>query len=312
MWVHVYSRGIARGLIFTDDEDRRRFLQLLRRLLRDCRMRCFAWALMPNHYHLFVATSDVPISTFMARLNTGFAIWFNARHGRVGHVFQGRFGSRVVERESYSLELVRYIHLNPVRAGLIAADDLATYPWTGHADLTGARRLPIVATGEVLAQFGGDGPMALQALESFTMDGLGEELDPRLEVSSTDTRHDRASCMSAGIVGDDAYVELMLRTQQDRALRQARMRARGWTIQRLLRIASRRSGTHAAVVAAGRRTRRVANARALTCFLARQHLGSSFAEIARAVGTSRAAASRCFDRGRELGRPRCANRRRKS
>src|ERR1043166_1351650 len=111
---HVMARGIERGAIFRDDLDRDSFLRRLARLANAGAIDVFAWALLPNHVHLLAKTALQPLSMAMRSLLTGHALWFNRRHERVGHVFQNRFRSIVCEEEPYFLELVRYIHLNPV------------------------------------------------------------------------------------------------------------------------------------------------------------------------------------------------------
>ena len=135
---HVIARGIDRGTIFHDDVDPADFVDRLARLATPRHLHVYAWALLTNHLHLLVRTAGVPLSRSMQRLLGGYASAFNARHDRVGYLFQNRFKSIVAEEEPYFLELLRYIHLNPVRAHLVAdLDALDRYPWTGHAALLG-------------------------------------------------------------------------------------------------------------------------------------------------------------------------------
>ena len=152
---HVMLRGIERGLIFHDDRDRAYFVGRLQEILPESEMRCFAWALMPNHIHLAVQTGVVPLPRVMARLNTGYAQAFNRRHDRIGYLFQNRYKSVPVADDRYFLALVRYIHLNPMRAGLVSSlYELARYPWAGHAPLMGTGHAPFQDTLSVLSQFG--------------------------------------------------------------------------------------------------------------------------------------------------------------
>lgn len=135
---HIISRGIERKEVFKDNEDRINFIQRLRLIIKDTHTRCYAWALIPNHFHLLLKTGTVPISTVMRRLMTGYAMYFNRRHKRHGHLFQNRYKSILCQEDIYLKELVRYIHLNPVRARLVCnLDDLAVYPYSGHAALMG-------------------------------------------------------------------------------------------------------------------------------------------------------------------------------
>ena len=113
---HVIVRGIERRDIFNDDRDRQLFIDRLFALLSETGVRCYAWSLLSNHFHLLLMPTSTPLSYFMRRLLTGYAVSFNRRNKRSGHLFQNRYKSIVCEEEPYLLELVRYIHLNPVRA----------------------------------------------------------------------------------------------------------------------------------------------------------------------------------------------------
>ena len=116
---HIIARGIERGDIFTDDFDRNNFLKRLGKIVVETDTRCYAWALVPNHFHLVLKTGCAPIATVMRRLLTGYAGYYNRRHRRCGHLFQNRYKSILCQEDSYLKELVRYIHLNPLRAGLV-------------------------------------------------------------------------------------------------------------------------------------------------------------------------------------------------
>ncbi|MBW3672334.1 MAG: transposase [Acidobacteria bacterium] len=112
---HITSRGNERRIIYRDDRDRIRFLKILEEVVSLRRWILHAWVLMSNHYHLLIETPEVGLSREMKRLNESYATWFNLRHRRAGHLFQGRFKNILIERESHLLELTRYIVLNPVR-----------------------------------------------------------------------------------------------------------------------------------------------------------------------------------------------------
>ena len=142
---HVMARGIERREIFKDDQDRQSFLERLAVILEKTQTQCYAWALIPNHFHLLLRTSLTPLSKVMRRLMTGYAVTFNKRHKRSGHLFQNRYKSVVCEEDPYLLELIRYIHLNPLRAGLVKdLKELDKYPWTGHSAILGKKKNPLV------------------------------------------------------------------------------------------------------------------------------------------------------------------------
>jgi REP element-mobilizing transposase RayT len=142
---HVMARGIERRKIFWDDKDRTFFLERLAVILEETQTQCYAWALIPNHFHLLLRTGLTPLSTVMRRLMTGYAVTFNIRHRRSGHLFQNRYKSVICEEDPYLLELIRYIHLNPLRAKLV--EDLKAldkYPWSGHSAILGSRKNPLI------------------------------------------------------------------------------------------------------------------------------------------------------------------------
>ena len=129
---HIICRGIERRRIFYDNADRDDFVKRLSVILSDTATPCYAWALIPNHFHLFLRTGTAPLSTVMRRLLTGYAVSFNRRHRRHGHVFQNRYKSILCQEDPYLLELVRYIHLNPLRARVVSGlKELDRYPYGG-------------------------------------------------------------------------------------------------------------------------------------------------------------------------------------
>ena len=132
--------------------------------------RCFQTTL-----HLLFRTGSVPISTVMRRLLTGYALWYNRRHQRHGHLFQNRFKSILCQQDSYLLELVRYIHLNPIRVGLIKDfDELSTYPYSGHSVLMGNVKHEWQNVQEVLGMFGGSHSPARRSYSNFVQEGIAE------------------------------------------------------------------------------------------------------------------------------------------
>jgi REP element-mobilizing transposase RayT len=165
---HVWHRGVGRQLVFLDSADCENFVERLQRLAHECGIRCFAWALMGNHFHLVIQVAEMSLATFMARLMTGYARYFNDRHGRVGHVFQNRYGSRAIEDDADLASVVVYVNRNPLEAGLVrSAHDLAHFPWASYGALVAARRpLPFERTAAALSLFGRDVASARAELEA--------------------------------------------------------------------------------------------------------------------------------------------------
>ena len=137
---HVGARGIDRGPVFLTDEDRERFLVMLADVIERYGWRCHAYCLMPNHYHLALTTPEPNLGAGMGRLNQVYAQWFNHRHGRVGHLFEQRYWSRLLEAEARFFAVARYIVANPVRAGL--ADTPNGYPWSSARAMNGVTPPP--------------------------------------------------------------------------------------------------------------------------------------------------------------------------
>ncbi|MCI2242675.1 transposase [Adlercreutzia faecimuris] len=147
---HVVSRGVGRQLIFEDDGDRQCYLDLLQREVEGHGGSVLAWCLMGNHTHLLLKMGLADLSESMRLVNSAYALRFNKRHGRVGHLMQGRFKSEPVDTDEYLLTVIRYIHQNPEKAGIGAA---ASYPWSSYREYAGE---PAVAdTSLVLEMLGG-------------------------------------------------------------------------------------------------------------------------------------------------------------
>ncbi len=169
---HLTSRGNAREVIFHDDADRRSFLDTLRDVVARYRWVCHAYCLMENHYHLVIETPEGSLSRGMQLLNGVYTQWFNRRHERTGHLFQGRFKAILVERESYLLELARYVVLNPVRAGMVQTPH--DWPWSSYRATAGHDGVPSFLTVDwLLSRFGTNREAAVRAYRRFVQAGRG-------------------------------------------------------------------------------------------------------------------------------------------
>jgi REP element-mobilizing transposase RayT len=271
-------RGIEKREIFTDDDDRVDFLRRLSDVLPDEGIACLAFALMTNHVHLVLRTGpNASISRVMARLGTGHAVRFNRRHERVGHLFQNRFRSDLVADEAHLATLVRYVHLNPLRAGLVASTAaLEHYSWTGYAALLGNAACEFLAVQEVLAWFGSDVGSSRRALRHWMDAGVsaeGPDLGAHVERDPSPLPTPRG--LEAEIVHD------------------------GWDLSGVLAWVCRQTGAWDADVRAGRRTALASEARAISAYLAQRAIGTRPAEMMMLRLTS-GAASRAITRGRVL------------
>jgi putative transposase len=168
---HVISRGNQRQDIFLDDKDRTAYLSYL----SECKVRyaieLYAYALMKNHVHLLLEVNKIPLSKFMQTLLFRYARYFNKRYKKVGHLFQGRYRAILCDKDAYLLELVRYIHLNPVRAKVVR--DPERYRWTSHLSYLGKDNQGLVDTDLVLGQFGEKKPLSRRRYWEFIFEGVG-------------------------------------------------------------------------------------------------------------------------------------------
>ena len=170
---HVTSRGNARQRIFDDNEDREQFLAVLQEVVLRFNWLCHAYCLMDNHYHLMVETVDANLSEGLRQLDGVYTQRFNRAHGRVGHVFQGRYKSILVEKQSYLLELCRYVALNPVRAGI--TKDPGKYLWASYRSTAGLSNTPpFLSTDWILRQFAPVPSEARRLYRQFVREGIGK------------------------------------------------------------------------------------------------------------------------------------------
>ena len=170
---HVTSRGDRREDIYDNDDDRKAFLSVLKSVCDTCNWVCHAYCLMSNHYHLLIETPDANLSRGMRQLNGIYTQTFNRMNRRVGHVFQGRYKAILVEKESYLLELSRYIVLNPVRAGMVGS--AKDWPWSSYQATVGLVNVPEYLNVEwVLSAFAKRKSVAIEKYKQFVADGKGQ------------------------------------------------------------------------------------------------------------------------------------------
>lgn len=165
---HVMIRGIERRNIFRTNRDRKDFIDRLASLIPETQTSCYAWAFLPNHAHFLFRSGPDGIASFMRRLLTGYVVSFNRRHHRSGQLFQNRYKSIICQEEAYFKELVRYIHLNPVRAGLVSdLSELDTFPFSGHSAILGNRDRAWQEKDYVLRFFSGTESVARDKYRDF-------------------------------------------------------------------------------------------------------------------------------------------------
>lgn len=310
---HIIVRGIDRALIFRDERDRDRLIERLGALLVETGTACYAWALLPNHFHLLLRSGDLPIAGLMRRLLTGYAIGFNRRHRRWGHLFQNRYKSILCQQEPYLLELVRYIHLNPLRARLVEdLESLDGYLYCGHSVLMGRQEAEWQDSDSILNRFGRRGENARRSYREFLGKGIERGRRPELtggglirslggwdEVKAQ--RRQRAPMKGdERILGDSEYVDDVLRAANERLQRKYRLKAQGLDVDKVAERAAALLGLPVEAIWAAGKQRRTVAARSLLCYWSVRHLGVSMSTMARRLRISTTSVSHSAARGEEL------------
>lgn len=313
---HVMIRGIERRNIFRNKRDREDFLERLGRLIPETGTACYGWAFLSNHAHFLFRTGEIPLSTFMRRLLTGYVISFNRRHSRHGQLFQNRFKSIVCQEDMYLKELVRYIHLNPIRAGLVAdVDTLDKYPYSGHSALMGVVQREWQGTEYVLSSFGENGQAARLAYRAYMEEGLHlgrrEELVGGGLVRSLGGWSEVKNLRSEGrehimsderILGETDFVDAVLSQAGETFERRYKLKSLGYDLHRLAERAAGIFGMKVEeIFSPGRQDRKV-KARSLVCFWAARELGMSLSDLARVFEMSVPGIGYAVERGEKFAR----------
>jgi REP element-mobilizing transposase RayT len=310
---HVIVRGIARALIFRDEQDRDRLLERLGALLAETGTACYAWALLPNHFHLLVRSGDLPVAGLMRRLLTGYAVGFNRRHRRWGHLFQNRYKSILCQEEAYLLELVRYIHLNPLRARLVESlEALDDYPYCGHSVLMGRQEAEWQDADTILKRFGRRRAKARKGYCKFLSKGIRLGRRPELtggglirSLGGWDAvkaqRRQRAPIKGdERILGDSEYVAGVLRAANERLQRKYQLNAQGLDVDKVAERVAALLGLPVEAVWAAGKHRKTVEARSLLCYWSVRQLGLSMSSLARRLGISPTSVSKSTQRGERL------------
>ena len=170
---HIMIRGIERRKIFNDDKDRKNFIERLSILLPETKTQCYAWSFLSNHAHFLFRSGPQGIATLMRRLLTGYAVSYNRRHKRHGQLFQNRYKSIICQEDAYLQELVRYIHLNPLRAKIVTdLKELAAYPYSGHSALMGKVKREWQNFEYILGIFGNKSGEAQRSYQAYVAKGI--------------------------------------------------------------------------------------------------------------------------------------------
>lgn len=312
---HIIARGIERRQIFRDDTDRNDFVRRLGEVVIDTQTRCYAWALIPNHFHLLLKTGSVPVATVMRRLLTGYAIAFNRRHRRSGHLFQNRYKSILCEEDPYLKELLCYIHLNPLRARVVKdLKALDRYRYTGHSCLIGSRPNKWQAVDDVLSVFSARVSVARRryrlSLKQHISQGRRPELVGGGLVRSAGgwdaVRANRKTGIflksDERILGGSQFVETVLADAQESMQTQYRLAAMGIGFDQVVSAVCELLSIEAQDLVGPSKERTIVKARKLVCYWSVRELGMTMTDVAGKLAISVPTVSMAVKKGSQVVR----------
>jgi putative transposase len=292
---HVIIRGIERRKIFRDTQDRDNFMERLETLLAKTHITCYAWALLSNHAHFLFRTGDISLSTLMRRLLTGYVVTFNKRYHRHGQLFQNRYKSIICQEDTYLKELVRYIHLNPIRAKVVSSiSELNNYRYCGHGVLLGKRKSACQDSKYVLSYFGKTVKKARDDYLSFIEAGMAQGRRPELTggglvrslggweaVKEIKAKGQDRIKGDQRILGESDFVQEILDMADDQLNRFYEIKKKGYTLEKVEKRVCKIFGIDREELFSRSRIKTRADARGLYCYWAARELGYPLTELAR-------------------------------
>lgn len=315
---HVIFRGIERRKIFKDKDDHNNLLERLEVLLPETRISCYAWALLSNHAHFLLRTGDVPLSTLMRRLLTGYVVRFNKKHNRNGPLFQNRYKSIICQEDVYFKELVRYIHLNPLRVKIVSSlAELNNYEYCGHSTVMGKKKRNWQNIKYVLSVFGRSKKAARQAYQSYVERGLNQGRRPELvggglirslggwrEAKSKGFEKERHLKGDQRILGESDFVKEILAEAEEKYERSYELKSKGYDLKSIEKRVCEIYGIEKNEIYSGSRQQTLADARGLYCYWSVRVLGYSLTEIARRLNRTVSGVGYAVQRGEKITKER--------
>ena len=308
---HVIIRGIERRRIADNKSDREDFVSRMGEIALDTETSICAWSLMTNHAHILLRSGPAGLSTYMRRLLTGYAIAYNLRHSRHGHLFQNRFKSIICEEDAYFKELVRYIHLNPLRAKLVESlSELDRYPWSGHSVLLGKLENDWQDSDYVMKWFGSGRKEARYIYRQFIQRGINQGRRPELvggglirsaggwsavkALRRTDTRE----FSDERILGSSDFVEQVIKESENRLKYQFPDGSLLKKSKQLILRECNKAKISLQALKAGSRQREISKIRCRLAKILVEEYGLSKAETARLLGVSASAIANSIRRNK--------------
>lgn len=302
---HVMIRGIEKRNIVDDERDRTVFVSGLGDQARETGTAIYAWSLLNNHAHLLLRSGNSGLPKFMRRFLTGYAVGYNRRHKRFGHLFQNRYKSILCEEDTYFKELVRYLHLNPLRAGLVDnLLELESYPWSGHSVVMGRRNHDWQDRDYVLGWFGKKEKASRQSYLKYIEDGLHQGQRPDLvggglirsqggwsNVISM-RRQEARELSDERILGSGDFVEQMLGEADERIKAQFPAKERMKKVRELVALLCIKERINLEELRSGSRRPKVSALRSNAAKQLVEQYGVPLAEAARYLGVTTSAVSK--------------------
>lgn len=306
---HIMVRGINKSAIFDDDQDRQKFLERLGENIVEAKCSVYAWVLMTNHVHILFKSGGKGISTVMRKLLTWYAIYYNRRHKRTGHLFENRYKSILCDEDNYLLALIRYIHLNPVRAGMVKTmEELDRYPWSGHSAIMEKKECSWLDGNYVLLQFNDTKRKARNAYRQFVHEGFGMGRKPELtggglvrslggwsQVQSAQGKGQKTE-YDERILGSGDFVTAIFKEAEDKQIRQFKIKRTGLTITGIIEKECKTARISEKELKNGSKRMIVRTVRETIARRGVEELGLTSAEIARNLGVCTSTVTRALVR----------------
>jgi REP element-mobilizing transposase RayT len=311
---HVMIRGIEGRDIFHDKPDYGDLLERLESLIAETQTRCYAWVLMPNHAHFLFRSGPEGLPNLMQRLLTGYVVRFNRRHHRHGQLFQNRYKSIVCQEDAYLKELVRYIHLNPIRAGVVEGlSGLKEYAYSGHRALLGSEKCTWQDDRYVLGQFGRGLHAARRHYLAFVVAGLGQgrrkdltggglirSLGGWSEARRLGREGPERLKGDERILGDTEFVVRILEQANERLERRYELASLGWDEEKVARRVADIYGIAPEEILRKGQKGKLAQARGLFCHWCSRELGISLTALAKKLCMTPAGVAYAARRGERI------------
>jgi len=309
-YYHVMGRGLERRHIFSSNDDKLDFLERLGVALVQTDSECLAFAVMSNHYHLLIRVSSAPLSRLMSKLLSGYATHYNHRNKRSGYVFQNRFKSILCDADNYLLELIRYIHLNPLKANMIETlVQLDRYRWTSHAGIMGSQPQSWFNQKAVLRLFGQQRKPAMNRYRDFIKASVKNSVNPDLSggglvrsyggwdsVKELRKEHE-IRIGDERILGDSDFVQAVLKKDELSITKKTDWQRKGWDLKKLVNVVCDYFEIKPSDLMQRGRQNSLSDAKSVICYWATHELGLSSTKLTQYLKISQPAISKAAKRG---------------